>query len=74
VDKFKGFIQFSAARFEQDVSKIRTGPKFDKKMFGQYHAEVKVSGKYPGDVEWLNDYQELDFKSEARQTEFDFAV
>lgn len=74
LEKFEGFIQFSAAKFQGDMKKVKTGKKFDKKLFGQYHAEVKASGEYPGDVEWLNDYQELDLKSEARQTEFDFAV
>jgi len=74
VEKFKGFIQFSAARFEHDMSRIRIGPNFDKKLSAECHAEVKVSGEYPGDVEWINDYQELDFKTDARQTEFDFAV
>jgi len=74
LEKFKGFVQFSAARFQEDMEKVKTGRKFDKRLFRHYHAEVKVSGEYPGDVEWINDYQSLDLNTEARQTEFDFAV
>jgi len=73
VNKFKGFMQFSAYRFNADLGNVRIGKKFDKRLYGQYFAEVKLSNAEPGEVEWINRYEELDIESGPRQVEFNFA-
>ena len=74
VEKAQGFRQFSASRFEEDMEKVRVGRQFDKKVYGQYNADVKPSEEMPGDMEWIDHYESLDFDSVNRQTEFDFVV
>ena len=72
VVKEKCLRQFSAARFLADIAKAKTGARFEKKLYGQYEAAVKVSGEYPGSVEWIDYYQEIDFDTTLKQAEFNF--
>ncbi len=74
VKKESGLRPFNADQFLEDVSRIRPGKDFDKKLHGGYLAEEKLTGSKSGAVEWINNYQELDLNTTARQCEFDFAV